>query len=408
MSVVDTFYQRISEFPPPPPVFRIEALTYAYVLCNSLYFVVATTESMSPTLLVLLLRRITTVLSDYMGRCTEVTMQKNLALVYEVVDEVLSFGCPQATDSQTLLHLVHNEVPYEQNFLTEFIQTEIFPGEGFDRPLALSTTQRSKTNNEVFLIINEKISMTISLQNQVLQTLISGLCSCKSFLQGVPSCSLQIDPQCFFMSRQMPHDLMLKYDDITFSPFVQTTSFDSDRSISFVPPEGTSLIFTYRTQRDIQPPFLIQAFFENTQAKVVVVRISVQSTFPVDSNASDVCIHFQCPIETSNASCELPSTVLDNQSSDYDSKNRQVNWRIKKFGGLTEFSARFRFIFDNGIPAAAESLLGPISLDFTLIGSLPSGLNIKNFLVSTQGTSNTPHRWYKETANAGSYTFNFI
>lgn len=407
-SVVDAFYQRISEFPPPAPVFRLDSMTYAYVVCNSLYFVVATPESMSPTMLTLLLRRITTVLSDYMGGCTEVIMQKNLALVYEVVDEVLAFGCPQATDSQTLLHLVHNEVPYEQNFLTGFLQTEIFPGEGFNRPLALATTERTKTNNEIFLIINEKLSMTMTAQNQVLQSTISGLCQIKSFLQGVPSCSLQIDPQCFFVSRNQPKNLMLKYDDITFAPYAVTTSFDSDRSISFTPPEGTSLLFTYRTARDIRPPFTINTCFENIQAKVVVCRVSIQSTFPVDNNAKEVTVHFQCPVETSNATCEIAQSVKDTQTTSYDSKNRQINWIIKKFEGMTELSARFRFIFDNGIPGAAESLLGPISLDFNYTGPLPSGLSVKNFIVSTQGTSNAPHRWYKETASAGSYTWNFI
>ena len=403
-SVIESFYQRMTEDPPPPPVFKVDSLTYAYIFCNGLYFVVATTDSMSPTLLILLLRRITAVLSDYMGKCTESFMQKNLALVYEVVDEAISFGCPQATDSANLLHLVHNQVSFEQNVIQDFIQNEIFAGESYDRPLAIDP-QVKKSTNELYLIINEKLSMTLSSQNQVLQSTISGVCTCKSFLQGVPQCSLQIDPQCYFMSRNMPHNLYLKYDDITFSPNVVSSSFDSDRSITFVPPDGTSLLFTYRTQRDVQPPFIIQSYFENTQAKVVVVRIAIQSTFPVEQTAQDVIVHFQCPVETSSASCELPNSVLDNQSSDYDAKKRQVNWHIKKFGGLTEFSGRFRFMFDNGIQAAAESLLGPISLDFTIIGGLPSGLNIKNFIVSTQGS---PRKWCKEVANAGSYTFNFI
>jgi hypothetical protein len=396
----------MTEDPPPPPVFRIDSLTYAYVMYNQLYFVVATTDSMSPTMLILLLRRITIVLSDYIGRCSEVLMQQHLALVYEVVDEAISFGCPQTTDSQTLLHLIHNEVKYEQNFLTEFIQTELSPGEGFNRPLA--TSDRSKTNNEIFLILNEKISLTMTATNHLINSTISGVGQIKSFLQGVPTCSLQLDPQCYFASRNMQKDLMLKYDDITFAPFVTTTSFDSDRSIVFTPPEGTSLLFMYRTSRDITPPFTIQTVFENVQSKVVVCRVSIQSTYPVERSALDVIVHFQCPAEISNASCEIAPSVKDVQSSSYDSKSRQVNWVINKLDGMTEVSARFRFIFDNGIPAAAESLLGPISLDFDYTGPLPSGLSIKNFLVSTQGTSNEPHRWCKETAMAGSYTWNFV
>ena len=232
-SIVDSFYQRLTQEPGPPPVFRLDSLTYAYILCNSLYFVIATYDSMSPTMLTLLLRRITTVLSDYMGRCTESIMQKNLALVYEVVDEVLAFGCPQATDSQSLLHLVHNEVPYEQNIITSFIQNEIFPGELYDKPLALAKTERTKTNNEVYMVIVERISMTMTAQNQVLQTTISGICSIKSFLQNQPTISIQIDPQCYFALRNQPQNLFFKFDDITFAPYAITSSFDSDRSITF-------------------------------------------------------------------------------------------------------------------------------------------------------------------------------
>jgi len=407
-TIIERFYQSLKEETTPPPVFRVDGLTYSYITCNSLYFVVATSDSMSPTLLELLLRRITTVLNDYIGRCSEMSLQNHIGLLYEVVDEVLSFGCPQATDSESLLHLVYNEVPYDTNLLTTFLQTEIFIGEGYLRPLALAPTERSKTNNELFVIISEKVSLTMSVQNQILQSSISGLCSCKSFLQGLPTCYIQIDPQCYFVSRNMPHNLSLRYDDITFSPVCVTTSFDSDRSISFTPPEGSSLLFTYRTSREITPPFTLFSAIENIQAKVVVVRISVQSVFRSVDYATNVKISFQCPIETSNATCELPSSVRSNQQSEYDSKARQVHWIINKFDGKSEFSARFRFIFDNGIQASVEKLLGPISINYDYNGALPSGLNVKNFSVSTQGTSNPPHRYYKETSSASSYTWNYI
>ncbi|EAY07990.1 Adaptor complexes medium subunit family protein [Trichomonas vaginalis G3] len=409
IAVVEDFYQRLTEEPPPPPIFRLEQLTYCWVNCAGLYFVVATPENMSPSTLELLLRRITVVLSDYLGKCTELSIQKNLALCYEVVDEVLSFGCPQATDSSMLLHLVHNEVEYDQNFLTTFLQTEIFPGEGFDRPLALKTSERTKTNNEIFIVLSEKLSLTLTAQGNIINSNITGLCTVKSFLQSVPSCVIQLDSQAFFKTRNMPKNLLYEYDDITFAPYALTNSFDSDRSISFCPPQGSSLLFTYRTTRPPSPPpFTVVPYFENTQPKVVVVRVAVTSTFPVDVKATDVSIIFQCPVETSSASCELPQSVLDKQSSEFDSKNRQVVWRIKEFGGLAEYNARFRFIFDGGIPGAAETLLGPIAIDFTIAGPLPSGLSVKNFIVSTQGTSNEPHKWMKEITQAGSYTFNFI
>jgi len=406
--IIEAFFQRIVDDPPPPPVFRVDGLNYAFIIYNNLYFVLATPDSMSPVVLIELLRRLTTVLADYIGKCTETAMQKSLALVYEVVDEVLSFGCPQATDASSLLHLVHNTVLYDQNFLTEFIQTELFPGEGFNRPLALPIEQRTKSNNEVFLVISEKVSMTLTSSNQIIQSVISGMAYIKSFLQGQPSVMIQFDPQMYVTGRAMPQNLMLKFDDVTFAPFVVAGSFDSDRSITLAPPDGSTNIMSYRTTRNINPPFTFSAVFENKQTKVIVVRVSIQSTFATEVIATDVAIRFQCPVEISNASCELPSSVQDTQSSEFDSKNRQVIWKLSKFPAMSEYSARFRFIFDDGIPCAAETLLGPVAVDFNITGKLLSGLSVKNFLVSTLGTPSSPHRWYKEAVTAGSYTFNFL
>jgi AP-4 complex subunit mu-1 len=147
--------------------------------------------------------------------------------------------------------------------------------------------------------------------------------------------------------------------------------------------------------------------FENKQAKVVVVRLSVTSVFPTEKEATDVVVRFQCPVEISSASCELPQTVADSQRGEFEQGTRQVVWRIKKFPGLREFSARFRFMFDQGIPCAPESLLGPIALEFQ-IPMLLSGMTFPNIQVSTAGSSSPPDRLIKEITTASCYTFNFI
>ena len=112
--------------------------------------------------------------------------------------------------------------------------------------------------------------------------------------------------------------------------------------------------------------------------------------------------------EISNAACELPPTVLEFQSQEYDDRERQVKWHIKKFKGLCEYSARFRFIFDHGMPIAAEKLLGPISLKFNIIGFVASSLSIQRLDVSTSGSSKPPKKWLRETTVSGDYTYELI
>lgn len=408
-SIIETFYQRMIDDPPPPPVFRLDGFNFAYIMYSQLYFCLVTEESMAPSVLLELLGRITSVISDYCGRCTELVMQKNLGLIYEIVDEVLSFGCPQATDSSNLLHLVHNTVNFDKDLLQSIIN--IFSSADYDRPLALKIDERSNHANEIFLILNEKLELLLDLNNQPLRSNITGVMTVKSYLQGQPSVMVQLDPQMFVTTRAMQQNLSLKYDDVVFAPFVQTQSFDSDRSITFSPPEGLTTILSYRTTRPFQPPFTITPNFENIQKKVIVVRVSLQSNFPAENIADDVKIKFQCPIGISSASCELPPSVASTQSGEYDNKTRQVIWRIKKFSGLAEFSSRFRFIFDNGIECGTEevhTLLGPISMEFNLLGHLPSGISLKNYIVSTSGSSTPPKRWVKEIATGECYTFNFI
>ena len=406
--IIELFYNKMGESPPPDPAFRLSNMNFAYITHAQLYFVLVTEESMAPSLLLELLGRLTNVISDYAGRCTEMVMQQNLGLVYEIVDEVLSFGCPQATDSGNLLHLVHNTVAPKSSILNDIDFLDVFKATDYDRPLAVDARERSKSQNELYFILRENLEITLDTQNRPMRSLITGQGICKSYLQGSPSVFIQLDPQMWFASRGNQSSLALAYDDIVFAPFVQTQSFDSDRSMTFVPPEGVSTVFNYRTARAVSPPFVITPIFENKQTKVVVVRLSIQSNYSAEACANDVEVRFQCPVEISSASCELPASVSDSQSGEYDNKQRQVVWRIKKFKGLSEFSARFRFMFDQGIPCAAETLLGPIAMNFQLIDHIPSGASIKNLLVSSPGSGTAPKRWSKLEAVGQSYTFNFV
>jgi len=407
-SVVELFYQRLISDPPPQPVFRLDGINFAYIVHNSLYFVMATRESMAPNVLLALLKRIPILITDYTGKCTERTFQKNLGLAYEIIDEVLSFGCPQATDSSNLLHLVFNTVPYDLNILPEFLQRSLFPNSGYERPLALPLEQRGKSANEIYLIIQESVSLTLNGQNQVLRSSISGRGIIKSYLQGLPSVLLQLDPMMTVANRPIPKNLPLKYDDICFAPFVQSQSFDSDRSMTFQPPDGENEIFTYRTSRPFQPPFTFSINFETVMAKVVVVRLSIQSLFPASLTASNVTASFQCPVEISSVSCEIPTNLLDTQTPDYDRSTRQARWTIKTFPGMREFSVRFRFIFEDGLSGAAETVLGPISLQYQIDNFLASGLSVKNFMASTQGSASPPNKWSRLITDASCYTANLI
>jgi hypothetical protein len=384
-------------------------VSWAYI--SQLYFVLTTDEPMAPTVLCELLGRIAILIADYCGRCSEISIVENIGMAYEIVDEVLSFGCPQVTDASLLRHLIHNVAKEKGEIMDLLREIDVFQvvfDSDMNRPLAAADP--SKSPSELFFMLSEKLEVSVAMSNQIQRCLIVGEGMCKSFLAAQPSVLVQLDPQMTFGGRgqsQQGGRMDRRYDDITFAPAALLHSFDSDRSITFAPPEGLTRIFAYRTSRSCDLPFTIALMVETRQAKVVVIRVSFQSKYPVDKTAKDVQVVFQAPVEISSASCELPSSVADKQSSEWDAANRQVKWRLKEFPGLHEFSARFRFIFDGGLPAAAESLLGPIALQFHLPGWLASGAEIKTLAVSSMSQGSQPKRWLRTETTASCFTFNF-
>lgn len=396
--VVENFFQRLQTIPPPQPVFRINGIHFAYTLINHLFFVAASTATNAPILLLQLLHGISLAITNCIGQCSEISMQRNLALVYEIVDETISLGFPQTSDSNFLLEHIHNIVNNEVS-----IDNDIFPDCNFDRPLALSKGGIDKTKNDVYLILKETFDLSLTSKNKTLRSTITGNASIKSYLQGKPSILIQLDNQVTIASRTTPKNLTLKFDDICFAPFVQTHAFDTLRYITFSPPSGESNIFQYRTSIPPQPPFTFSFNFDSISTTSIIVSVDVHSTYVPEITATNVNIIFQCPLETVSANCEIDSHA-NGESFFYDSKNRQAYWRIEKIGGMQKLTTKFHFFFEEDFEILADKLLGPINVKFDIENFLVSGLSIKNFLVATQGCSNQPKKYVKFSTTGGCFS----
>ncbi|VDK67014.1 unnamed protein product [Cylicostephanus goldi] len=86
----------------------------------------------------------------------------------------------------------------------------------------------------------------------------------KSFLSGMPECKFGINDKITLQqssSRNQyddpskPARTMVAIDDIQFHQCVRLGKFESDRAISFIPPDGTCELIKYRTTQDIKLPF---------------------------------------------------------------------------------------------------------------------------------------------------------
>lgn len=400
--VCDDFFRYVSDNPMVPPFFELDGRHYMFTFHNDLYFVLVSSDTMPPLLNMEILESFPQLITDFTGRCTELSIQHNLALVCELVDEVLSSGCPQTKDPNKLLHLINNNASSNINAINTDRLASVFQ----DRPITVDTAKNEGARFITFTII-EKISATIAPSGEVIDSGITGICKVRSLLPEGSSCTVQLPYDCTFRTLTMNKDLPLDFDDIIFSPICNTSSFALNRQLSFSPRIGDIELFRYRTSRYDQPFISLKHFFENRQTKVVTILMSVVLNLPPDRAINDVVIRFQCPTETSNASCELSTTVHTSQKAAYDQAKRQVWWEVFRFQGQMEYSARFKFFFDDGIPGAAESILGPISLEFTAPGCLHSGMSLELVNLQTGGYE-APSHSIRTASIAGDFIFELL
>jgi AP-2 complex subunit mu-1 len=87
--------------------------------------------------------------------------------------------------------------------------------------------------------------------------------------------------------------LQIAIDDLTFHQCVKLGKFDTNRSISFVPPDGEFDLVKYRTTDDVVLPFTITPLVNETPDKIefaVIVKGEFESKY--------VAIYFSKPGES--------------------------------------------------------------------------------------------------------------
>ena len=67
-------------------------------------------------------------------------------------------------------------------------------------------------------------------------------------------------------------------DDCTFHQCVKLSKFESERAISFIPPDGEFELMRYRTTKDISLPFRVIPLVREISKTKMEIKIIVKST----------------------------------------------------------------------------------------------------------------------------------
>ncbi|KMZ68436.1 AP-4 complex subunit mu [Zostera marina] len=399
-----------------PPVFNVDGVNYVHVKVAGLLFVATTRINISPSLVLELLQRIARIIKDYLGILNEDSLRKNFVLVYELLDEVIDFGYPQTTSTEVLKSYIFNEPIVVENAhlpnlgpAAMFVQgSKRMPGTAVTKSV-VSTEPGGRKREEIFVDIIEKISVTFSSSGYILTSEIDGTIQMKSYLSGNPEIRLALNEDLRIGERGgSSHGYgsstggVVILDDCNFHESIHLDSFDVDRTLSLVPPDGEFSVMNYRMTQEFKPPFHVVALIEESGSCKAEVTIKVRADFPSSITANTIKIQMPLPAYTTRVSFELGSGVAGN-TTDFKEATKKLEWGLKKIVGGSEHTLRAKLTFSQDSHVNLTKEAGPVNMAFTIPMYNASRLQVKYLQIAKKSKAYNPYRWVRYVTQSNSY-----
>jgi AP-2 complex subunit mu-1 len=382
------------------PVVLMEGTTFMYIRQKNLYLVAATRGNPNAALVFEFLMQKLRILKSYLGDdVDDEAVQGNFTLIYELLDEIMDYGYPQTTSVDVLRlyinlgQVVNNGPVAEGTALTSQITGAIdWRREGI-----------RYRNNEVFIDVHETVSVLTSTTGAVLRSEVQGKVMMRAFLSGMPECKFGLNDK-LIMEKENPaaasgrpgKKVGVEIDDCTFHRCVRLGKFDSERTITFIPPDGEFELMRFRVN-DVKQPFrLFPSVREDGKTKLSI-DLKVLADFPYDKKATNVVIKFPVPNNTASTLIEVSKG-----RARFEPAEKAIVWRLSSFPGSTEINMSAEVNLIQLSRGDKGWVRPPVSMDFQIQMISVSGVEVR-FLKVYEKSSYTTARWVSYLTKAGEF-----
>jgi AP-1 complex subunit mu len=155
-------------------------------------------------------------------------------------------------------------------------------------------------------------------------------------------------------------------EDVKFHQCVRLARFESDRTISFIPPDGEFELMSYRISTPVKPLVWVEAAVESHKGSRVEYLVKVKGQFKRRSTANNVEIYVPVPDDA-----DSPKFRASTGSVQYAPDKSAFVWKIKQLGGARDFMMRAHF----GLPSVRPGLWLHICPRILFTDDLPSQKN---------------------------------
>lgn len=262
-SVCDYFFEaqvKAADIENVPPVIPTPHHYLISIYREKIFFVAVIQSEVTPLFVIEFLHRVADTFQDYFGECSETYLKDNVVIVYELLEEMLDNGFPLATESNilkelikppTILRSVVNSLTGSSN-MGETLPT------GQLSNIPWRRAEVKYTNNEAYFDVIEEVDAIIDKSGSTVFAEIQGVIDACVKLTGMPDLTLS------FMNPRL-------LDDVSFHPCVRFKRWESERVLSFIPPDGNFQLMSYRVsaQNLVAIPVYVKhniSFQENSQS----------------------------------------------------------------------------------------------------------------------------------------------
>jgi len=395
VNCVDRFVQRlidVEEEANLKPVFEEDGINYIYVQHNNLYLLSVTRRNADATMILLYLYNLIKILEEYFHVLEEESIRDNFVITYELLDETMDFGYPQTTQTQLLKQFITSQAHSLNK--AQVVLPDNLTSKVYWRPPGITHPK-----NEVFLDVIEKVNLLVGSNGSVLNSEIIGQVQVKCMLSGMPELRLGLNDRVQFGgTSRVSTNKAIELEDVKFHHCVSLSKFQTDGTISFIPPDGDFELLSYRLTTNIKPLFWIEAIVDSHAHSRIEYLIKVRSQYKPRSVANNVKIIIPVP-----ADADSPKFRASIGDVTYAPEKNAIVWSIRQFAGAKEYLMRAHFGLPSITTEEDSSARPPISVEFEIPYFTVSGIQVRYLKILERVLRYTALPWVRYITQNGSY-----
>ncbi|KAI4766429.1 clathrin adaptor, mu subunit [Aureobasidium sp. EXF-8845] len=268
--------------------------------------------------------------------------------------------------------------------------------------------------NEAFVDVIEDVNLLMSANGTVLRADVNGQIEMRAYLSGTPECKFGLNDRLTLGEEALasPSGNMagtkatkaaagsVTLEDCQFHQCVRLGKFDTDRTISFIPPDGSFELMRYRATENINLPFKVHAIVNEIGKTKVEYSIAIKANYGSKLFATNVVIRIPTPLNTASI-----TERTSQGKAKYEPEHNNIVWKIARFTGGSEYVLSAEAQLTSMTHKKAWSR-PPLSLNFSLLMFTSSGLLVR-YLKVFEKSQYSSVKWVRYMTRAGSYEIRF-